>query len=392
MSEYMNLSINNTISVMKPQTFEKNRAWLTIDTSNLLHNVKELEGIMKGDCKLMAVVKANAYGHGSVETAASLNNAGIKNFAVATLNEGIELRLSGIRGEILVLGYTDVSYARELKEYRLTQTVVDYSYGMELESKKIPVNVHIKIDTGMHRLGMESEDMERIKEIFSFKYLNVTGMFTHLCAADSRSLEDIYFTEKQTESFYRLVDELKAIGIKVPVHVQSSYGLLNYNELPCDYARIGIAMYGCLSSAKDKTVIMPELKPVLSLQSRLVLIRNIPAGESVGYGRVYQPSEDRTIGILSIGYGDGYPRELSEGKGEVLIKGVKVPVIGRICMDQLMIDITGIQGIKRGDIATLMGGSANEMIPADEVADSAGTIANELLSRLGNRLPRIYTR
>lgn len=388
----MNLSINNTISVMKPQTFEKNRAWLSIDTSNLLHNVKELQGIMKGDCKLMAVVKANAYGHGSVETAASLNNAGIKNFAVATLNEGIELRLSGIRGEILVLGYTDVSYARELKEYRLTQTVVDYSYGMELESKKIPVNVHIKIDTGMHRLGMESKDLERIREIFSFKYLNVTGMFTHLCAADSRNLEDIYFTEKQTESFYRLVDELKAIGIKVPVHVQSSYGLLNYNELPCDYARIGIAMYGCLSSAKDKTVIMPELKPVLSLQSRLVLIRNIPAGESVGYGRVYQPSEDRTIGILSIGYGDGYPRELSEGKGQVLIKGVKVPVIGRICMDQLMIDITGIQGIKRGDIATLMGGSTNEMIPADEVADSAGTIANELLSRLGNRLPRIYTR
>jgi len=392
MSEYMNLSINNTISVMKPQTFEKNRAWLSIDTSNLLHNVKELQGIMKGDCKLMAVVKANAYGHGSVETAASLNNAGIKNFAVATLNEGIELRLNGIRGEILVLGYTDVSYARELKEYRLTQTVVDYSYGMELESKKIPVNVHIKIDTGMHRLGMESKDLERIREIFSFKYLNVTGMFTHLCAADSRSLEDIYFTEKQTESFYRLVDELKAIGIKVQVHVQSSYGLLNYNELPCDYARIGIAMYGCLSSAKDKTVIMPDLKPVLSLQSRLVLIRNIPAGESVGYGRVYQASEDRTIGILSIGYGDGYPRELSEGKGQVLIKGVKVPVIGRICMDQLMIDITGIQGIKRGDIATLMGGSTNEMIPADEVADSAGTIANELLSRLGNRLPHIYTR
>jgi len=388
----MNLSINNTISVMKPQTFEKNRAWLSIDTSNLLHNVKELQGIMKGDCKLMAVVKANAYGHGSVETAASLNNAGIKNFAVATLNEGIELRLNGIRGEILVLGYTDVSYARELKEYRLTQTVVDYSYGMELESKKIPVNVHIKIDTGMHRLGMESKDLERIREIFSFKYLNVTGMFTHLCAADSRSLEDIYFTEKQTESFYRLVDELKAIGIKVQVHVQSSYGLLNYNELPCDYARIGIAMYGCLSSAKDKTVIMPDLKPVLSLQSRLVLIRNIPAGESVGYGRVYQASEDRTIGILSIGYGDGYPRELSEGKGQVLIKGVKVPVIGRICMDQLMIDITGIQGIKRGDIATLMGGSTNEMIPADEVADSAGTIANELLSRLGNRLPHIYTR
>lgn len=388
----MNLSINNTISVMKPQTFEKNRAWLTIDTSNLLHNAKELQRIMKGDCKLMAVVKANAYGHGSVETAASLNNAGIKNFAVATLNEGIELRLSGIRGDILILGYTDVSYARELKEYRLTQTVVDYSYGMELESKKIPVNVHIKIDTGMHRLGMESDDMERIKEIFSFKYLNVTGMFTHLCAADSRRSEDIYYTEKQTESFYQLVDELKAIGIKVPVHIQSSYGLLNYNELPCDYARIGIAMYGCLSSAKDKTVIMPELKPVLSLQSRLVLIRNIPVGESVGYGRVYQASEDRTIGILSVGYGDGYPRELSEGKGQVLINGIKVPVIGRICMDQLMIDITGIQGIKRGDIATLMGGSANEMIPADEVADSAGTIANELLSRLGNRLPRIYTR
>ena len=392
MKEYMNLSINNTISVIKPQTFEKNRAWLNIDTKNLLHNVEELQGIMKGDCKLMAVVKANAYGHGSVETAACLNNVGIKNFAVATLSEGIELRLSGIRGDILVLGYTDVSYARELKEYRLTQTIVDYSYALELESKKLPINVHIKIDTGMHRLGMESDDVERIKEIFSLKYLNVTGMFTHLCVTDSRSEEDIYFTGKQTETFYRLVNNLKAIGIKVPVHIQSTYGLLNYNELSCDYARIGMAMYGCLSSAKDKTVLLPELKPVLTLQARLVLIRNIPAGESVGYGRVYQTSEEKTIGIVAVGYGDGYPRELSEGKGQVLIKGVRVPVIGRICMDQLMIDITGIPGIKRGDIATLIGGSVNEMIPADQVADSAGTIANELLSRLGNRLPRIYTR
>lgn len=366
------------------------RAWITIDRANLLHNVKELQSIMKKGCKLMAVVKANAYGHGSTEISDCLNKAGVKNFAVATLREGIELRQKGIAGEILILGYTDPALAKELSEFNLTQTIIDYDYGRELEAKKIPIKVHLKIDTGMHRLGIEADSFEQVHKIISMRYLRVTGMFTHLCTADGRNTEDRSFTKKQIENFKNLNTKLRATGIFLPVHIQSTYGLLNYNELTCDYARIGMGMYGSLSSARDKTVLKPDLRPVLTLKTRLVLIRKLPAGESVGYGRAFLAEKDRLIGILAIGYGDGYPRELSDGSGEAIINGIKVPVIGRICMDQLLVDLTEVPGVKRGAVAVLIGKSGEKCIGADEVADKAGTIANELLSRLGSRLQRVY--
>lgn len=368
----------------------KSRAWLSINRENLLHNIKELHTIMPDNCKLMAVVKANAYGHGSVMISSLLNKAGIRNFAVATLQEGIELRLNGITGEILVLGYTEPSLAGELLQYGLTQTIIDYNYGRELESKGIPLKVQIKIDTGMHRLGFLAEETEEIINIFRAKNLEVTGIFTHLSTADSLREGDIRFTTEQIGRFYTLLEQLKQRKIQVPVHIQSTYGLLNYNALSCDYARIGIGMYGSLSSAQDKTIIQPDIRPVLSLHSRVALIRNITEGESVGYGRAYQADADRTIAVIAIGYGDGYPRSLSEGKGEAVIGGMKVPIVGRICMDQLIVDITGAEGIRSGDMATLIGKEDSASISAGEVSDKAGTIANELLCRLGNRLPRIY--
>lgn len=368
----------------------RDRAWLNIDKENLLHNVKELRKIMSDNCRLMAVVKANAYGHGSIMVASLLNKAGIGNFAVATIQEGIELRHYGIKGDILILGYTEPFLARELSEYQLTQTVIDYNYGRELDSMGIPLKVQIKIDTGMHRLGFQAENIREVLGIFEASNLKITGMFTHLSTADSREAEDIAFAKGQIDRFYTLVKQLKERKIQVPIHIQSTYGLLNYNELTCDYARIGIGMYGALSSAKDKTIIHPDLRPVLSLHSRVALIRQIAGGESVGYGRAYCADGERTIAVITIGYGDGYPRSLSEGRGEVIIKGVKVPVIGRICMDQLIVDITGTEGINRGDIATLIGKEEEALILAEEVSDKAGTIANELLSRLGSRLPRIF--
>ena len=288
------------------------------------------------------------------------------------------------------MGYTEPFLARELSEYRLTQTVIDYNYGRELDSMGIPLKVQIKIDTGMHRLGFQAENIREVLGIFEASNLKITGMFTHLSTADSTEAEDIAFAKGQIDRFYTLVEQLKERKIQVPVHIQSTYGLLNYNELTCDYARIGIGMYGALSSAKDKTIIQPDLRPVLSLHSRVALIRQISGGESVGYGRAYCADGERTIAVITIGYGDGYPRSLSEGKGEVIIKGVKVPVIGRICMDQLIVDITGTEGINRGDIATLIGKEEETLILAEEVSDKAGTIANELLSRLGSRLPRIF--
>ncbi|SHO44344.1 serine racemase VanT catalytic subunit [Anaerocolumna xylanovorans] len=368
----------------------KSRAWISINKDNLLHNVEEIHTIMPDTCKLMAVVKANAYGHGSIMIASLLNKTGIRNFAVATMQEGIELRLNGIKGDILVLGYTEPSLAEELSQYGLTQTIVDYHYGRELNSKGIPLKVQIKIDTGMHRLGFLAEETEEIISIFKAKNLKVTGIFTHLSTADSLREADITFTKGQIDRFYTLLAQLKLRKIQVPVHIQSTYGLLNYNGLNCDYARIGIGMYGSLSSAQDKTIIQPDIRPVLSLHSRVALIRNITDGESVGYGRAYCCDGNRTIAVIAIGYGDGYPRSLSDGKAEVIIKGVKVPIVGRICMDQLIVDITGAEGIHSGDIATLIGKEEKESITAGEVSDKAGTIANELLCRLGNRLPRIY--
>lgn len=368
----------------------KDRAWISINSENLLVNIKELKKIMPPSCKLMAVVKANAYGHGSAMTASLLNKAGIFHFAVATLQEGIELRLQGIKGEILILGYTSPSLAKEIYEFQLTQTVIDSVHGRELIETALPLKVQIKIDTGMHRLGFAPEEIVNIMELFNASNLRVMGVFTHLCVADSLEKEDVAFTKSQIDRFYGLVKELALRKIQVPIHIQSTYGLLNYNRLTCDYARIGIGMYGTLSSAKDKTILQPAIKPVLSLHSRVALIRKVEDGESIGYGRTYVSKGERTVAVITIGYGDGYPRNLSEGKGKVILKGVKVPIVGRICMDQLIVDITGLEGIHSGDIATLIGTEEEEVIHAGEVADEAGTITNELLCRLGNRLSRIY--
>lgn len=368
----------------------KDRAWISINSENLLNNVRELQKIMSPSCKLMAVVKANAYGHGSAMTASLLNKTGIFSFAVATLQEGIELRLQGIKGEILILGYTSPSLANELYEFQLTQTVIDPAHGRALIETALPLKVQIKIDTGMHRLGYAPEDIDNIMSIFNASNLKVMGVFTHLCVADSLEKEDIAFSKRQIDRFYSLVKELTLRKIQVPVHIQSTYGLLNYNKLSCDYARIGIGMYGTLSSAKDKTILQPAISPVLSLHSRVALIRKVDNGESIGYGRTFITEGERTVAVITIGYGDGYPRSLSEGKGQVIIKGVKVPIAGRICMDQLIVDITGVEGVHIGDIATLIGTEEEETISAGEVADEAGTITNELLCRLGNRLPRMY--
>lgn len=368
----------------------KDRAWISINSENLFINIKELQKIMSPPCKLMAVVKANAYGHGSAMTAALLNKAEIFHFAVATLQEGIELRLQGIKGEILILGYTSSSLAKELCEFQLTQTVIDFVHGRELIETALPLKIHIKIDTGMHRLGFAPEDIENIIHVFNARNLKVMGLYTHLCVADSLEKEDIAFTENQIDRFYKLVKKLKSRRIQVPIHIQSTYGLLNYNRLICDYARIGIGMYGTLSSAKDKTILQPAIKPVLSLHSRVALTRKVEDGETIGYGRTYVSKGERMVAVITIGYGDGYPRNLSEGRGKVIIRGVKVPIVGRICMDQLVVDISGVDGIHSGDVVTLIGTEEKETILAAEVADEARTITNELLCRLGNRLSRIY--
>lgn len=369
----------------------KDRAWIEVDLDNLKHNVDTLQTIISEECQIMAVIKADAYGHGAVKVARFLNEQGIKSFAVATIDEGILLREKGIKDDILILGYTNPSRIAHLIQYNLTQTIIDYDYAKRLNDYGHSIKVHIKIDTGMHRMGENANKVEKIIKIFQFDNLEVCGIYTHLCVADSRDKEDIMFTERQIKSFYSLLDNLENNNIILPkVHIQSSYGLLNYPELHCDYVRLGIAIYGAVDSVGDKTKIQPDLRPVLSLKARVALIREIAAGESVSYGRTFTADDDCRIAVIPIGYADGFPRNLSCECGSALIHGHRVPIIGKICMDQLIIDITNVPEVKQGDIVTLIGIDGREKIYATEVADDSKSIANEILSRLSYRLKKIY--
>lgn len=364
------------------------RSWIEINIINLCHNVETLKKAMPANCELMAVVKTEAYGHGACEIAAHLNKLGVMAFAVATIDEGIKLREYGICGEILILGYTDIHRASELKKYDLTQTLIDFEYAKALNDQNVAVKAHIKIDTGMHRLGIPSQEHSTVKKVFLMKNISVCGIYTHLCCSNSRLPDDVVFTRRQIDRFYRLIDALKNSGLYIPkLHIQSSYGLLNYPDLACDYIRVGIALYGVLSSPNDDTALKLDLRPVLSLKSQIILIRSVGKGDSVGYDRSFIAERDSRIAIIPIGYGDGFPRNLSDGNGRVLVKQQIVPIIGHICMDQLAVDITDVKNAAVGDIVTLIDSEGDVRLSAATVAEKTGSISNELLCRMGVRLP-----
>ena len=372
---------------MKDTQLKTGRSWIEINIKNLKYNVEILKKAMPPKCELMAVVKADAYGHSAYEISTNLNKMGVMAFAVATIDEGIKLRQYGICGDILILGYTDINRAFELKAFDLMQTLIDFEYAKALNSQNIAIKVHIKIDTGMHRLGIPSGNLSAVKKVFLMNNLNVCGIFTHLSCADSRLPEDVAFTREQIDSFYSLTNALRDSGINIPkLHIQSSYGLLNYPDLVCDYIRVGIALYGVLSSPNNDTILKLDLRPVLSLKSRVVLIRSVSKGDSIGYGRGYMTERDSRIAIIPIGYGDGFPRNLSDRNCSVMINKYIVPIVGRICMDQIAVDITDAADVMVGDIVTLMGAEGHDELSASAIADNAGSISNELLCRMGARL------
>lgn len=366
----------------------KSLAWIEINLENLEHNIKEIQKIISKKTKIMAVVKANAYGHGLVLISKKLNEIGIFNFAVSSLKEGIELRENGILGNILILGFTDYKNLEDVIKYDLIQTIIDYDYAKRIEKLDLSqkLKVHLKINTGMNRIGENYQNIEKIKEIFAIKNIEILGLFTHLSVSDSSNLEDINFTKRQINNFFQVVNGLKSIGYSnFSSHIQSSYGILNYPELNLDYVRIGIIMYGVHSEKNIKTKVNINLKPVLTLKAKISSIHELDVNESISYGRTYITTSKIKVATVSIGYADGYPRSLSS-KGIVLVNGKRRPILGRICMDQLIIDVTNMS-IQVGDIVTLIG--EDQDIKAEDVSYLANTISNELLSRLGNRLDRI---
>ena len=322
--------------------------------------------------------------------AKELNRLGIRAFCAATAEEGAELRRHGVRGEILVLGYTHPERFPLLRRYRLIQTVVDADYARQLSAYGKKLRVHLKIDTGMHRLGIPAEQQAEIAGMFQLRNLRIEGVFTHLCADETRNREDKELTLVQAAAFCEALSDLQRRGLSYGrAHILSSYGLLNYPELGGAYARVGIALYGVLSSRAGLEDCPIDLWPVLSLKARVASVKELPKGQSAGYGLGYTAECDRRIAVLSVGYADGFPRAMSCGRGKVLIKGVEVPVIGRVCMDQTLVDVTGVPDVESGDVAVVIGVSERREISVYDLSEISETITNEVLSRLGRRLDRI---
>lgn len=378
------------LSMRHCKKFQTGRAWIELNQANLLQNVNALRQKMPAGCELMAAVKANAYGHGAALIAKMLNQAGVSAFCVADAMEGAQLRKCGAKGKILILGYTHPQQLSLLTRYRLTQTVIDYQYAQILNKEGKNFKAHIKIDTGMRRLGERSEQIEEISKIFTLENLDVEGVYTHLCADETTKPADRAYTLAQKKAFYDVILQLKKRGFSCPkIHVLASYGLINYPELAGNYARIGIALYGCLSNRNDADNCSLNLAPVLTLKARISIIKDLYKGESVGYNLKYTATEDKKIAALAIGYADGLPRALSLSVGHVLISGRRAPIIGRICMDQTIVDITDIPNVKEGDVAVIIGKSGEQEITVYDLAEWTGSIANEVFSRLGNRLERM---
>lgn len=376
---------------MEHEEGKTSRAWREIDLDALVHNARLLQDKLGEHCRLMAVVKADAYGHGAVAAAKALAEQGVDAFAVACLAEGAALRRAGIGGTILVLGYTPPEAAEALARWDLTQTVADEAHARALAAQKLPLAVHLALDTGMHRLGVPAEDREAIGRVRRLPYLRFQGTFSHLCVSDSPAEEDRAYTRSQLERFQTALAWMRTAGYDPgAVHIQASYGILDGPpQTHMAYGRAGIALYG-VPSAGPAEGAWRDLRPVLSLRARVVSLRSLPAGQGAGYGLAFRCGRDTRLAVVSIGYADGLLRILSQSGGEVLIRGRRCPMAGRMCMDQLLVDVTELPRVQVGDVATLIGRDGGEEITAGEVAAGCGTITNELLSKLGGRLPAVY--
>ncbi len=361
-----------------------------IDLRALRHNAATLCADLPAGCSMMAVVKADAYGHGAVAVARTLYREGIRHFAVATAEEGIALRRAGLQGEILILGYTDPSAARALYAWRLTQTVISPAHAAALDAAGHPLSVHLKIDSGMHRVGIEATDAQTIRDtVAGLSHLRVRGMFTHLCVADDPTQAGVAFTRTQLACFEEAIATLRSCcpDTELALHARNSAGICYHPPRPWEtLVRSGIGLYGLDAAAQHH----PTLRPVLSFRSRIILLRRIGPGETVGYGRTWRAARESLIATVPVGYADGLPRLWGSRGGEVLIRGVRCPIAGRICMDQLTVDVTDLPAVAEGDEVTLIGSNGRERITADEIAQRCDTISYELLSRMGARPTRSY--
>jgi len=367
--------------------------WSEIDLKAIAHNVRQLAGVTAPNTKLMAVVKANAYGHGANQVARTALENGASYLGVARVAEGEALRQAGIKAPVLVLGYTPPANYPALLDNNLAQTVYNLATAAELsamatrEGKK--VIIHIKVDTGMNRLGFGCTDTGAVRDILSIASLprlEVEGIFTHFAAADS---EDKDYTMAQWLKFNTLLQSLAVKGLTFRYrHAANSAAIIDLPETNLDMVRAGIAMYGAYPSHEVK-MSRVSLQPAMSVKALVAQVKKVPAGTGVSYGVSYLTPNQTVVATIPAGYADGYSRLLSS-RGEVLVHGRRARVIGRICMDQFMVDVGHIPGVVPGEEVVLLGRQNGAEIRADDLAAQIGTIAYEVFCMINARVPRIY--
>jgi len=361
--------------------------WAEIDLGAIAHNIRQIRKISAKNAQICAVVKADAYGHGAIAVARTVLRAGADRLAVAIINEALELRKAGFRVPILILGYTPTCQATIVVDHDITQTIFSMDSAKALSGAAVAagkiVNVHIKIDTGMGRIGVGPKDAGMFAEaVVALPGIKIEGVFSHFATADSR---DKSFTYEQYQQFSEGLQYIEAKGITIPIrHIANSAAILDLPHMHLDMVRPGIILYGLWPSDEVEQTI--ELRPAMKFKAQVAFVKDMPAHQAISYGRTYITERLSRIATLPVGYADGWSRLLAN-KASVSIRGQRAPLVGRVCMDQCMIDVTHIPGVEPSDEALLFGGAD---LPVEEVADYMGTINYEIVCMVGKRVPRLY--
>jgi alanine racemase len=361
-----------------------------IDLDALVFNHRQVQKYLKGRSQVIAVVKANAYGHGAVSVTRALEAVGAQFFAVAFIDEGIELRQAGVRRPILVMGGFVQDQVPALFDYHLTPVLFHHDHldwlAATMKGGHSELKVHVKVDTGMGRLGLlPQEVLPFVKRLSEIPHLFLEGLMSHFADED---LKNTQVAKDQVHLYGKVYDELKGEGVAVScLHMANSAAMLGFEEGWWNWVRPGITLYGYTPS-RSLTGILP-FKPVMTLKSRITHLRKVPAGTTISYGRTFTARRESLIAVLPIGYADGYPRTLSN-RGSVLVGGQRVRIVGRVCMDMVMLDVTNVRDVYMGQEVVLIGSQGKEMVSAMELAEETGTIPHEILSSIGSRIPRIY--
>ncbi len=374
------------------------RTWAEISLNAIEHNYNVIRNKVADDTKVCCVIKADGYGHGAVELSQIYEKLGADFFAVSNIDEGIEIRKSGSKLPIVILGYTPVSEAKNLAAYNISQAVFSLEYAKKLSEKCVEEDcickMHIKVDSGMSRIGFMCQEfprdeysIEEICEACCLPNLEVEGLFTHFCVSDEDA-EGREFTNKQYENFIHVRDSLRKRGVDISVvHCSNSGAIEDYPETCCDMVRAGIILYGLAPSSKLADRL--DLVPAMTLKTVVAFVKEVQKGATISYGRTFTADRKMKIATVPIGYADGFIRQNAKD-GYMMVNGKKAKIVGRICMDQTMLDVTDIEDVNTGDEVVVFGTGENGEPTADSLAENTGTINYETVCLVGKRVPRIY--